>query len=183
MPLKRASVPRTPTTTFCPPPAPCRSTASPRAPALRWLQVRCVWTMACARATPSARITTPWWPSLSCTATPAPKPWHAWTLRWRRPTSLGSRPMCSSCGRWCAARRLPTRNSTRHSSLAKRRCCSTKSRWVRCAPWRRWWRTRCMQSVAWLAQTRSASATVGRPMACAPVRSPVCWANKRCKPS
>ena len=39
----------------------------------------CAWTPACARATPSARSTTPWWPSSSCTATRASRRWRGWT--------------------------------------------------------------------------------------------------------
>jgi 3-methylcrotonyl-CoA carboxylase alpha subunit len=68
---RRASAPRTPTTTSCRPPARCRCTASPECvdlpPFVAARMRRAVGGRAtipaCARATPSARSTTRWSPS------------------------------------------------------------------------------------------------------------------------
>jgi 3-methylcrotonyl-CoA carboxylase alpha subunit len=77
------------TTTSCRPPARCTSTASRctrRLSARIWAGSRAS-TTACARAMRSRPITTPWWPSSSCTARRAKKRWPGWTTRWRRPAS------------------------------------------------------------------------------------------------
>jgi 3-methylcrotonyl-CoA carboxylase alpha subunit len=64
---------------------PATCTASPHAAALK--SAMSEWTTACARATASARFTTRWWPSSSCTATHASKRWRVWTRHCRTPVS------------------------------------------------------------------------------------------------
>jgi 3-methylcrotonyl-CoA carboxylase alpha subunit len=49
----------------------------------------CASIPACARAMRSARSTTRWWPSSSCTATPASRPWPGWTPRWPQTHIVG----------------------------------------------------------------------------------------------
>ena len=59
------------------------------APRLNAPTTRCVWTRACARATPSAPSTTPWLPNSLCTAPHVNRHWRVWTRPWHRPTSSG----------------------------------------------------------------------------------------------
>jgi len=69
----------------------------------------CAWTTACARATPSARSTTRWWPSSSCMATRASRRWRGSMPHWRPHASWACKTMCSSC----AASSPPSRSRRR----------------------------------------------------------------------